>query len=147
MRSTVNIFTSSAFRFDGNSALHTAALFGNEQYVARLLCRGADANIRNDCANTPLHCAVCGDTPRRESIVRLLMTYGADAFISNGACTPIEMLVARGTAGAELSSWMAAQPPPAERPRPLMRRDAAPAGSSKATDSDFTESEDEGHQG
>jgi len=135
MQSTVN---------DGNSPLHTAVLVGNERHVARLLGHGADANIRNDCENTPLHCAVFGNTPLRESIIRLLMTYRADAFISNGTCTPIEMLVARGAAGAELSSWMAAQPPPAERPRPLMRRDAAPApaNSSNAADSDFTEPED-----
>ena len=125
MPSPANVFESIAFRFDNNSPLHTAALFGNEKYVVGLLCRGADANARNDCENTPLHCAVCCDTPCREGIVRLLMTYGADASVSNGARTPIEMLVARGAAGAELAAWMAAQPPPAERPRPLMRRDAA----------------------
>lgn len=136
-----DILASCAIRIVGTPPLHHAARSGNGRLVARMLSRGADANLRNGLGNTPLHCAVESVGPERNDIIRLLMAHGADAFCSNGTFSPIDALIAGNSAAADMAMWMAAQPPPAERPRALLRRDAAPAVSSKTTDSDFTESE------
>ncbi|MBL0319528.1 MAG: ankyrin repeat domain-containing protein [Alphaproteobacteria bacterium] len=59
---------------DGNSALHLAVWYGNEDLVHLLLNHGANANIQNNKGNTPLHLAVL-----KNSIAKINILYGGGA--------------------------------------------------------------------
>ena len=57
----------------GNTALHWAALAGNERIVAQLLAAGLDARATNNAGATPLHYGVAN-----ERVVSLLLKAGAN---------------------------------------------------------------------
>ncbi|PKX88939.1 uncharacterized protein P174DRAFT_471363 [Aspergillus novofumigatus IBT 16806] len=62
---------------DGDTALHFAALSGNPDLVAFLLCNGADANVENASGENALHLAMV--SPREEEhleLARLLVEKG-----------------------------------------------------------------------
>ena len=97
-----------AYSYDGWTALHLAAFFGQLEAAARLLEAGARiaAVSRNPLANTPLHAAVAGGHP---DVSVFLIARGADvnAFDSgrhtplhiaaeNGLLPVVEALLARG---------------------------------------------------
>jgi ankyrin repeat protein len=65
------------FSFDGWTALHLAAFFGEYETAALLIKRGADVNARsrNRLAHAPIHVAASG---KRTAVVHLLLSHGAD---------------------------------------------------------------------
>uniref|UniRef100_A0A158Q7M1 Eukaryotic translation initiation factor 3 subunit K n=1 Tax=Elaeophora elaphi TaxID=1147741 RepID=A0A158Q7M1_9BILA len=66
----------------GNTALHWAASYGNED-VVRILCQsGANVNALNTKNETPLHDAVRRGS---DAIVKCLLSNGADPSIKNGS--------------------------------------------------------------
>jgi ankyrin repeat protein len=66
---------------DGNSALHTAAMLQDAQYLRLLLTEGAQVNVRNAVTGaTPLAAAVLAG---REEQLRLLLAAGADTTLSD----------------------------------------------------------------
>ncbi|HGM6604182.1 TPA: ankyrin repeat domain-containing protein, partial [Serratia marcescens] len=66
---------------DGNSALHTAAMLQDAQYLRLLLTEGAQVNVRNAVTGaTPLAAAVLAG---REEPLRLLLAAGADTTLSD----------------------------------------------------------------
>lgn len=66
---------------DGNSALHTAAMLQDAQYLRLLLTEGAPVNVRNAVTGaTPLAAAVLAG---REEQLRLLLAAGADTTLSD----------------------------------------------------------------
>ncbi|BEO48482.1 ankyrin repeat domain-containing protein [Serratia marcescens] len=66
---------------DGNSALHTAAILQDVQYLRLLLAEGAQVNVRNAVTGaTPLAAAVLAG---REEQLRLLLAAGADTTLSD----------------------------------------------------------------
>jgi len=69
-----------AFAYDGWTALHLAAFFGQLEAARMLLDAGADLNAvsRNSLENTPLHAAAAG---RHGDVARLLVDRGADGLI------------------------------------------------------------------
>lgn len=64
----------------GNTALHIAVIFGQEEAVRRLLERNADIDATNADGNTPLHLAV---EWRRERVLRILIEAECDAGVQN----------------------------------------------------------------
>jgi ankyrin repeat protein len=66
-----------AYAYDGWTALHLAAFFGQLEAARMLVQAGADANAvsRNSLENTPLHAAAAG---KHESVAILLLESGAD---------------------------------------------------------------------
>uniref|UniRef100_A0A914DSW0 Beta-hexosaminidase bacterial type N-terminal domain-containing protein n=1 Tax=Acrobeloides nanus TaxID=290746 RepID=A0A914DSW0_9BILA len=64
----------------GNTALHYATSFGNEEIVKTLCESGASLNAQNATGDTPLHDAV---KRKSEAIVRVLLDFGADSSIKN----------------------------------------------------------------
>ena len=70
----------SAYAYDGWTALHLAAFFGQRDAARALLDAGADitAVSRNGMRNTPLHAAAAG---RHGEIARLLVERGADGTV------------------------------------------------------------------
>jgi len=77
-----------AYAYDGWTALHLAAFFGQLEAAARLLQAGARlaAVSRNPLTNTPLHAAVAGGHPE---VSVLLITRGADVnAMDSGRHTP-----------------------------------------------------------
>lgn len=72
---------SAAAGLDGNSALHTAAMLQDAQYLRLLLAKGAQVNVRNAVTGaTPLAAAVLAG---REEQLRLLLAAGADTTLSD----------------------------------------------------------------
>lgn len=66
---------------DGNSALHTAAMLQDPQYLRLLLTQGGQVNVRNAVTGaTPLAAAVLAG---REEQLRLLLAAGADTTLSD----------------------------------------------------------------
>jgi len=97
-----------AFAYDGWTALHLAAFFGQLEASARLLEAGASlaAVSRNPLTNTPLHAAVAGG---RTDVALFLIERGADVNATdsgrysplhiaaeNGNLRVVEALLARG---------------------------------------------------
>ena len=66
-----------ACAYDGWTALHLAAFFGQLEAARMLIDAGADVNAvsRNSLRNTPLHAAAAG---RHADVARLLVERGAD---------------------------------------------------------------------
>ncbi|OWY46977.1 ankryin repeat S-palmitoyl transferase [Alternaria alternata] len=62
----------------GYSLLHFAVRYGRPAIVAMLINEGLEADVRNDCGQTPLHIAVQQGT--NFECARLLLENGADAF-------------------------------------------------------------------
>ncbi|RTG38160.1 ankyrin repeat domain-containing protein, partial [Serratia marcescens] len=66
---------------DGNSALHTAAILHDAQYLRLLLAKVKQVNVRNAVTGaTPLAAAVLAG---REEQLRLLLAAGADTTLSD----------------------------------------------------------------
>ena len=90
-----------AVNADGNTALHSACMWGDPGVVRALLNRGADLHAKGFDAFTPLHCAV--DHGHLE-IVRLLLERGADVEAHDthpqGGGTPL-LLAAYSTLSTE----------------------------------------------
>ena len=85
-----------AYSYDGWTALHLAAFFGQLETAARLLEGGAPlgAVSRNALANTPLHAAVAGGHPE---VSVLLITRGADVnAFDSGRHTPLHIAAENG---------------------------------------------------
>ncbi|KAJ5162768.1 uncharacterized protein N7500_004598 [Penicillium coprophilum] len=59
----------------GVTALHVAAWAGLDEYVAYLLERGSNIEVRDDCQNTPLYWAAASGY---SGVVQLLLANGAD---------------------------------------------------------------------
>ena len=81
---------------DGGSALHHAALFGNESLVNLLIDKGAKIDLAGGIGTTPLHCAA---VKGQVAVVRLLLDKGAtiDQANNNGA-TPLHWAAGKGHA-------------------------------------------------
>ncbi|CAG5165756.1 uncharacterized protein ALTATR162_LOCUS6835 [Alternaria atra] len=62
----------------GYSLLHFAVGYNRPAIVSMLINEGLEADVRNDCGQTPLHVAVQQD--RDFECARLLLKHGADAF-------------------------------------------------------------------
>lgn len=71
---------------NGATALHWAAQAEHAETVRVLLASGADANAVEDDGATALHLGAEGDRgPDRDSIVRMLVNYGADMFAKDSS--------------------------------------------------------------
>jgi uncharacterized protein len=85
-----------AYSYDGWTALHLAAFFGQLDAVARLLEAGARlaAVSRNPLANTPLHAAAAG---RHSDLAVFLIARGADVNATDsGKHTPLHIAAENG---------------------------------------------------
>ena len=85
-----------AFAYDGWTALHLAAFFGQLDATARLLEAGASlaAVSRNSLTNTPLHAAVAGG---HVEVALFLIARGADADAADaGRHTPLHIAAEAG---------------------------------------------------
>lgn len=85
-----------AYSYDGWTALHLAAFFGQLDAAARLLEAGGRlaAVSRNPLANTPLHAAVAG---RRADVSVFLIERGADVNATDsGGHTPLHIAAEDG---------------------------------------------------
>ena len=85
-----------AYSYDGWTALHLAAFFGQLDAAARLLEAGGGlaAVSRNPLANTPLHAAVAG---RRADVSVFLIERGADVNATDsGGHTPLHIAAEDG---------------------------------------------------
>jgi ankyrin repeat protein len=85
-----------AYSYDGWTALHLAAFFGQLEAAARLLEAGARlaAVSRNPLANTPLHAAVAGGHPE---VSVFLIARGADVNATDaGSHTPLHIAAENG---------------------------------------------------
>ena len=85
-----------AYSYDGWTALHLAAFFGQLDAAARLLEAGARlaAVSRNPLANTPLHAAVAGGHP---DVSVFLIARGADVNATDaGSHTPLHIAAENG---------------------------------------------------
>jgi ankyrin repeat protein len=109
----------------GNTALHWAALAGNQRLVARLLEAGFDPNATNTALATPLHYGVSN-----EQVVILLLKAGANPKARSAASgTPLHSAAALAEsfavakrlldAGAEVDLARAPQAPFEPRDTPL----------------------------
>ena len=69
--------TATAYSYDGWTAVHLAAFFGQDEAVAMLLDAGADVQAvsRNSLRNTPLHAATAG---KHGAVAIRLLEAGAD---------------------------------------------------------------------
>ena len=87
-----------AYSYDGWSALHLAAFFGQPEAATVLLDAGADLNAlsRNSLANTALHAATAG---RHGDVALLLLARGADDQVADaGGHTPERIASENGLA-------------------------------------------------
>jgi ankyrin repeat protein len=85
-----------AYAYDGWTALHLAAFFGQREAAERLLAAGADVNAvsRNALGNTPLHAAVAGG---HVDLALLLIESGAGVNTSDtGGHTPFHIAAEGG---------------------------------------------------
>ena len=85
-----------AYSYDGWTALHLAAFFGQLEAAARLLEAGAPlaALSRNPLANTPLHAGVAGGHP---GVSVFLVARGADVNATDsGRHTPLHIAAENG---------------------------------------------------
>lgn len=86
------------YSYDGWTALHLAAHFGQTDTARLLLDSGADvrARSRNPLDNMPLHAAVAGGD--RVELARLLLERGADPnAIQHGGYTPLHETAQNGS--------------------------------------------------
>lgn len=86
------------YSYDGWTALHLAAHFGQTDAARLLLDSGADvlARSRNPLDNMPLHAAVAGG--ERVDLARLLLEHGADPnAIQHGGFTPLHEAAQNGS--------------------------------------------------
>lgn len=78
----------------GNTALHMAVIYGQDEVVRCLLREGANINARNMDGDTPLHLAV---EWRREVVLETLVEVGVDVNIQNSRrYTALSLAVYRG---------------------------------------------------
>ena len=94
---TANPTLLTAYSYDGWTALHLAAHFGQTAAVIALLDAGADVNARsrNSLDNMPLHAAVAAH--ENEALARLLLERGAQVnAIQHGGFTPLHETAQNG---------------------------------------------------
>lgn len=78
----------------GNTALHMAVIYGQDEVAKFLLGGGANINARNTDGDTPLHLAV---EWRREAVLKTLMETGVDVNVQNlRSYTALSLAVYRG---------------------------------------------------
>lgn len=95
-RALADAAAATAYSYDGWTALHLAAFFGQLDGAARLLEAGGRlaAVSRNPLANTPLHAAVAG---RHEDLSVFLIARGADVNATDsGGHTPLHIAAENG---------------------------------------------------
>ncbi|KAJ6136229.1 hypothetical protein N7512_001389 [Penicillium capsulatum] len=80
--------------YGGMTPLHMAVANGHYSTTALLLKMGADASIRNNKNEIPLHLACRTRSPASDALVNLLLDYGADAATANNdGFTPLHEAV------------------------------------------------------